>query len=160
MFRPVLIEFYMLKTFALSLDPFVKVYLLQDGRKISKKKTSTKRDDTNPIFNEAMIFSVPSIVLQVTPQTSSLQAASSYQAALSTDLEIVIDHLIIIHPRGTGMAVQVSLYLIIVAWRLILWGLNVKVSVKPSSFGWNTVCMTCVFRPCVVQIEYSPGSAT
>ncbi|XP_075905383.1 synaptotagmin-12 [Nelusetta ayraudi] len=45
-------------------DPFVKVYLLQDGRKISKKKTSTKRDDTNPIFNEAMIFSVPSIVLQ------------------------------------------------------------------------------------------------
>lgn len=47
-------------------DPFVKVYLLQDGRKISKKKTSTKRDDTNPIFNEAMIFSVPSIVLQVT----------------------------------------------------------------------------------------------
>ena len=47
-------------------DPFVKVYLLQDGRKISKKKTSTKRDDTNPIFNEAMIFSVPSVVLQVT----------------------------------------------------------------------------------------------
>lgn len=46
-------------------DPFVKVYLLQDGRKISKKKTSTKRDDTNPIFNEAMIFSVPSLVLQV-----------------------------------------------------------------------------------------------
>ncbi|XP_023678546.1 synaptotagmin-12 isoform X1 [Paramormyrops kingsleyae] len=45
-------------------DPFVKVYLLQDGRKISKKKTSMKRDDTNPIFNEAMIFSVPAIVLQ------------------------------------------------------------------------------------------------
>uniref|UniRef100_A0A8C2TP46 Synaptotagmin-12 n=2 Tax=Coturnix japonica TaxID=93934 RepID=A0A8C2TP46_COTJA len=40
-------------------DPFVKVYLLQDGRKISKKK-----DDTNPVFNEAMIFSVPAIVLQ------------------------------------------------------------------------------------------------
>ncbi len=47
-------------------DPFVKVYLLQDGRKISKKKTSIKRDDTNPIYNEAMIFSVPAIVLQVT----------------------------------------------------------------------------------------------
>uniref|UniRef100_A0A8D0C4Y5 Synaptotagmin-12 n=1 Tax=Salvator merianae TaxID=96440 RepID=A0A8D0C4Y5_SALMN len=45
-------------------DPFVKVYLLQDGRKISKKKTATKRDDTNPVFNEAMIFSVPAIVLQ------------------------------------------------------------------------------------------------
>ncbi|XP_063148989.1 synaptotagmin-12 [Candoia aspera] len=45
-------------------DPFVKVYLLQDGRKISKKKTAIKRDDTNPVFNEAMIFSVPAIVLQ------------------------------------------------------------------------------------------------
>ncbi|KQK74170.1 hypothetical protein AAES_158645 [Amazona aestiva] len=48
-------------------DPFVKVYLLQDGRKISKKKTAVKRDDTNPVFNEAMIFSVPAIVLQPDP---------------------------------------------------------------------------------------------
>lgn len=46
-------------------DPFVKVYLLQDGRKMSKKKTAVKRDDPNPVFNEAMIFSVPAIVLQV-----------------------------------------------------------------------------------------------
>ncbi|XP_067849570.1 synaptotagmin-12 [Heptranchias perlo] len=45
-------------------DPFVKVYLLQDARKISKKKTGMKRDDPNPVFNEAMIFSVPAIVLQ------------------------------------------------------------------------------------------------
>nr|XP_033784514.1 synaptotagmin-12 isoform X2 [Geotrypetes seraphini] len=45
-------------------DPFVKVYLLQDNRKISKKKTAVKRDDNNPVFNEAMIFSVPAIVLQ------------------------------------------------------------------------------------------------
>ncbi|GCC26099.1 hypothetical protein chiPu_0004513 [Chiloscyllium punctatum] len=45
-------------------DPFVKVYLLQDTRKISKKKTAVKRDDPNPVFNEAMIFSVPAIVLQ------------------------------------------------------------------------------------------------
>lgn len=43
------------------------MYLLQDGRKISKKKTAVKRDDPNPVFNEAMIFSVPAIVLQVRP---------------------------------------------------------------------------------------------
>lgn len=49
----------------LLVDPFVKVYLLQDGRKMSKKKTAVKRDDPNPVFNEAMIFSVPAIVLQV-----------------------------------------------------------------------------------------------
>ena len=47
------------------LDCFVKVYLLQNGKKICKKKTSMKRDDPNPIFNEAMIFSVPATMLPV-----------------------------------------------------------------------------------------------
>lgn len=45
-------------------DPFVKVYLLQDGRKMSKKKTALKRGDPNPVFNEAVIFSVPAAALQ------------------------------------------------------------------------------------------------
>ncbi|XP_046338642.1 synaptotagmin-12-like [Haliotis rufescens] len=44
-------------------DPFVKVYLMQNGKKISKKKTTVKRGEKNPIFNEAMIFSVPSTAL-------------------------------------------------------------------------------------------------
>ena len=46
-------------------DCFAKVYLLQNGRKVSKKKTTVKRDAKNPIFNEAMIFSVPANALQV-----------------------------------------------------------------------------------------------
>ena len=46
-------------------DPFVKIYLLQKGKKISKKKTSVKKGDRNPVFNEAMIFSVPAAALQV-----------------------------------------------------------------------------------------------
>lgn len=45
-------------------DCFVKVYLLQNGKKMSKKKTSVKRREKNPIFNEAMIFSVPAQSLQ------------------------------------------------------------------------------------------------
>ena len=48
-----------------SSDSFVKVYLLQGGKKVSKKKTSTKRDERNATFNEAMIFSVPANALQV-----------------------------------------------------------------------------------------------
>ncbi|XP_022079221.1 synaptotagmin-12-like isoform X2 [Acanthaster planci] len=44
-------------------DPFVKVYLLQGGKKISKKKSSIKRGDNCPIFNEAMMFAVPSNIL-------------------------------------------------------------------------------------------------
>ncbi|GAB1607817.1 synaptotagmin-12-like [Argonauta hians] len=44
-------------------DPFVKVYLLQNGKKINKKRTTVKRSESNPIFNEAMIFSVPATAL-------------------------------------------------------------------------------------------------
>lgn len=44
-------------------DPFVKVYLLQNGKKVNKKRTTVKRRERNPIFNEAMIFSVPASAL-------------------------------------------------------------------------------------------------
>ncbi|XP_068202557.1 uncharacterized protein [Palaemon carinicauda] len=46
-----------------SADPFVKVYVLQNGKKVMKKKTSVKKDTRSPVFNEAMIFSVPAPAL-------------------------------------------------------------------------------------------------
>ncbi|XP_011641005.1 uncharacterized protein LOC105429607 isoform X2 [Pogonomyrmex barbatus] len=45
-------------------DFFVKVYLLQQGKKLHKKKTSVKKGEKSPIFNEAIIFSVPAQALQ------------------------------------------------------------------------------------------------
>ncbi|EFN88174.1 Synaptotagmin-12 [Harpegnathos saltator] len=45
-------------------DFFVKVYLLQHGKKMHKKKTSVKKGEKSPIFNEAIIFSVPAHALQ------------------------------------------------------------------------------------------------
>jgi hypothetical protein len=42
-----------------------QVYLLQHEKKIHKKRTSTKKGERSPIFNEAMIFSVPAHTLQV-----------------------------------------------------------------------------------------------
>ncbi|KAH0956451.1 hypothetical protein HN011_000605 [Eciton burchellii] len=45
-------------------DFFVKVYLLQQGKKMHKKKTSVKKGEKSPIFNEAIIFSVPTHALQ------------------------------------------------------------------------------------------------
>lgn len=44
---------------------FAKVYLLQQGKKMHKKKTSVKKGEKSPIFNEAIIFSVPAHALQV-----------------------------------------------------------------------------------------------
>ncbi|XP_063923369.1 synaptotagmin-12 isoform X2 [Zophobas morio] len=44
-------------------DAFVKVYLMQQSKKIHKKKTSTKKAERSPIFNESMMFSVPAHTL-------------------------------------------------------------------------------------------------
>ena len=40
-------------------DPFIKVVLLFDGKKVKKKKTSTRKQETNPVYNECMMFDVP-----------------------------------------------------------------------------------------------------
>ncbi|XP_018362251.1 PREDICTED: uncharacterized protein LOC108760672 [Trachymyrmex cornetzi] len=45
-------------------DFFVKVYLLQQGKKMHKKRTSIKKGEKSPIFNEAIIFNVPAHTLQ------------------------------------------------------------------------------------------------
>ncbi|KAG5273288.1 hypothetical protein AALO_G00149720 [Alosa alosa] len=40
-------------------DPYVKVSLMCSGRRLKKRKTSTKRNTLNPIYNEAIVFDVP-----------------------------------------------------------------------------------------------------
>lgn len=45
--------------FAYFLDPYVKVYLLCQGKRIKKKKTSVKKGCLNPVYNEALVFDVP-----------------------------------------------------------------------------------------------------
>ncbi|XP_026971298.1 synaptotagmin-9 isoform X2 [Sagmatias obliquidens] len=40
-------------------DPYVKVSLMSDGRRLKKRKTSTKRNTLNPVYNEAIVFDVP-----------------------------------------------------------------------------------------------------
>lgn len=40
-------------------DPYVKVYLLCQGKRIKKKKTSVKKNCLCPIYNEALVFDVP-----------------------------------------------------------------------------------------------------
>ncbi len=40
-------------------DPYVKVWMLCDGRKTDKKKTAVKEKDLNPHFDETFEFDVP-----------------------------------------------------------------------------------------------------
>lgn len=41
-------------------DPYVKIYLLCQGKRIKKKKTTVKKNTMNPVYNEALVFDVPS----------------------------------------------------------------------------------------------------
>ncbi|XP_058127318.1 uncharacterized protein LOC131291004 [Anopheles ziemanni] len=66
---------------------FVKVYLLQNDRKISKKKTSVKRAEQFPIYNEAIIFSLPPYMLNVVQiRLSVVQMVQRVEACVSEDL--------------------------------------------------------------------------
>ncbi|XP_022236898.1 synaptotagmin-6-like, partial [Limulus polyphemus] len=40
-------------------DPYVKVCLMCQGKRMKKKKTSVKKDTLNPVYNEALVFDVP-----------------------------------------------------------------------------------------------------
>ncbi|CAL1527192.1 unnamed protein product [Lymnaea stagnalis] len=40
-------------------DPYVKVCLMCQGRRIKKRKTSVQRNTLSPVFNEALVFDVP-----------------------------------------------------------------------------------------------------
>ncbi|KAM4711569.1 synaptotagmin-10 [Anableps anableps] len=42
-----------------SSDPYVKVYLICNGRRLKKRKTTTKKSTLNPVYNEAIIFDIP-----------------------------------------------------------------------------------------------------
>ncbi|XP_030767062.1 synaptotagmin-11 [Sitophilus oryzae] len=40
-------------------DPYVKIYLLYKGQRISKKKTHVKKRTLMPVFNESFVFDIP-----------------------------------------------------------------------------------------------------
>ena len=42
--------------FSLYSDPYVKIWLMHDGKKVEKKKTTIKEKTLHPVFNESFIF--------------------------------------------------------------------------------------------------------
>jgi len=44
----------------LTVDPYVKIYLLYNSQRIAKKKTHVKKRTLNPVFNESFLFDLPS----------------------------------------------------------------------------------------------------
>lgn len=62
-------------------DPYVKVSLMCDGRRLKKRKTSTKRNTLNPAYNEAIVFDVPPESID---QISLLIAVMDYDRLVSS----------------------------------------------------------------------------
>ena len=49
----------LLTLFFILSDPYVKIWLCHDGKKVEKKKTTIKDRTLNPVFNESFVFNVP-----------------------------------------------------------------------------------------------------
>lgn len=47
-----------------SSDPYVKLSLIQNGKKIKKRKSGVYRNTTCPVFNEALTFDIPKDTLK------------------------------------------------------------------------------------------------
>lgn len=48
-----------------SLDPYVKIHLMQNGKRLKKKKTTIKKNTLNPYYNESFSFEISSEQIEV-----------------------------------------------------------------------------------------------
>ncbi|XP_064169820.1 synaptotagmin-9-like [Anguilla rostrata] len=80
-------------------DPYVKVSLMCEGRRLKKRKTSTKRNTLNPVYNEAIVFDVPPENID---QISLLIAVMDYDRCSSADYSLSAMCVLLSSPPGSG----------------------------------------------------------
>lgn len=71
---------------------------MKNYRKVSKKRTSRKKGTLSPIYNEAMIFSVPKKMLssiQIRLSVISMPDTTSHETKLNQTIDHNIGHVIV-----------------------------------------------------------------
>nr|XP_006818684.1 PREDICTED: synaptotagmin-6-like [Saccoglossus kowalevskii] len=64
-------------------DPYVKISLMCQGKRLKKKKTTVKKNTLNPVYNEAIVFDVPPEVMD---QIALLVAVVDYDRVGHSEL--------------------------------------------------------------------------